>query len=228
MRWAEFYFSKVQELAAAGVKVVVQPTYLIEGAFRGYCGDTELVMAGTHEEFDRTFVHEYSHFLQRFYRVCKWDATAFWYDVFDSNVSYELGPDQFRYVCEEIQKCEVDADKTAVKLMKKHKLPIDIKTCIRSANAYHLSYSYLAEIGEYHCVSDRSKAPFIIDDYMPDTFLKSYELTSEYRALFDELRKHSILERSRVSRVESKFSSYGYEEGVAARRKNVRKVRTNF
>lgn len=98
------------------------------------------------DQFDQflfeVFLHEYSHFIQ-------WKTNKEQWKLYDK--SYEIFQDWLdgkRKTCNPnillaVQELELDCDRIAISLIKKHNLPIKIKSYIKQSNSYILSYNLI-------------------------------------------------------------------------------------
>jgi hypothetical protein len=113
-------------------------------AVSGYWSDDDrkLNVAIYCDEWLTVLAHEYGHF-------CQWKenkfvdrATGNAYVDFDEWLEgkVELSKKKLEKTCELIQKCELDCEKRALKLIKEYKLYKDEKLYIQKANSYVLGY----------------------------------------------------------------------------------------
>lgn len=132
---------------AKGVIIKLKPTKNVKlGEIKcsGYFDeiDKELVVSAKHESALETLVHEFAHFTQWIEDCPAWKASASTY----GNIDEWLGGKEFRYIKKYValaRDLELDNEKRSVKLIKKFKLPIDVKLYIKKANAYVLFYNYM-------------------------------------------------------------------------------------
>lgn len=105
--------------------------------------DRELNVAIYCDEWLTVLAHEYGHF-------CQWKENKFVdkqtseaYILFDEWIDgrKNLSKKKLDSVCELIQKCELDCEKRALKLIKEYKLYKDEKLYIQKANSYVLGYA---------------------------------------------------------------------------------------
>lgn len=105
--------------------------------------DRQLNVAIYCDEWLTVLAHEYGHF-------CQWKENKFIdkqtseaYILFDEWIDgrKNLSKKKLDSVCELIQKCELDCEKRALKLIKEYKLYKDEKLYIQKANSYVLGYA---------------------------------------------------------------------------------------
>jgi len=135
------------------------------------------------------FVHEYSHCLQWInkdpeYISCDGASTRFW-DWLDKKTEKKLMKDVYT-----IQKMESYCDRRAVRLIKRHKLDIDLDWYVRQSNAY--IYFYMAISERRSWVKKGKKFPYVINEVlrlMPERFLpmeRYREVPTKISKLFDK------------------------------------------
>lgn len=119
------------------------------------------------------FVHEYAHFLQ-------WkESCAIWKESEDASDRFDEWLDDKDVVVtiddiRIIQKLELDCDRRAIELIRKHKLPIDIDRYIKESNSYVLSYNLIYKERDFF-MSDN----YALDDtlnHIPDYHISEDEL----------------------------------------------------
>jgi len=144
-------------------------------AVSGYFDETERVIriGAKRSDWFPLFLHEYCHF-------CQWKEGKFtdlddiedlddWYKP-DCLYDYETAEQLTRLY----QKVELDCEKRVVRLIRKHKLPIDVEDYIRQANAYVYLYNLALEkkqwIGKGPSGSKKLKG------LSPPTFQRDYRV----------------------------------------------------
>lgn len=82
---------------------------------------------------------------------------------------------------------ELDNEKRSVKLIKKWKLPIDIKNYVQRANAYVQSYNWLYYTRKWSTPNNSPYGNKEVYGKMPSSFRMNYEtLTDKYKKIFKE------------------------------------------
>jgi hypothetical protein len=162
-----------------GVEIVFHPKPEIKLskkiAVSGYWSDDDkkLNVAIYCDEWLTVLAHEYGHF-------CQWKenkfvdkATSNAYIDFDEWLEgeIELSKKRLEKTCELIQKCELDCEKRALKLIKEYKLYKDEKLYIQKANSYVLGYQ-AAKLKRKWFKLAPSRTNKIFTN-MPKTFTKS-------------------------------------------------------
>ncbi len=95
------------------------------------------------DELDfQIFLHEYCHFLQWKKQEKIFIDGINSLDVFDDWVEKERPDCDIRHI-RNIQLLEIDADRKAIKLIKRHGFDIDITKYIEESNAYVLTYDWM-------------------------------------------------------------------------------------
>lgn len=166
-----------------GVEVVFHPTDRIKMAkdfyVAGYWSedDLQLNVAISSDEWLTILAHEYGHF-------CQWKENKFTSEkTHNAYISYddwlvgeiELSDKQLNAACAEIQKCELDCEKRAAKLIKKYKLANDVEQYIQKSNSYVLGYEASKKVRKWFKI-----APSRIEKLyksMPKKFTKSLKPT---------------------------------------------------
>jgi len=130
-----------------GVEIIFHPTTSImmskKISVSGFwCDeDKQLNVAIYHPEWLVILAHEYGHY-------CQWkdgkfidEKTTEAYILYDEWIEKKISltKEKLDDICELIQKCELDCEKRALKLVKKYKL-CDIESYIQKANSYVLGY----------------------------------------------------------------------------------------
>ena len=145
-----------------------------------------LRVSGKHTMALEIFIHEYSHMTQ-------WlDKNSIWYE--DSLDHNKLAPwlagkrvHHINDIIDEIRDLEVDNEKRTVKLMKKFKLPIDIKAYIKQANAYMFFHEHLKNTRRWSTPKNSPYKNKRITNAMPDRFVRDYTTYFEkVRHIYEE------------------------------------------
>ncbi len=132
-----------------------------------------LVCAIKKSDFLPILVHEYAHLTQ-------WvDQIPIWKKSYKSliKVNEWLCGKEVRSIKDHLAVCrdlELDNEKRSVKIIKKHRLPIDVKDYTRRANAYVQFYNYLAISRKW---SDSKNTPYtnrVLIEAMPCRFNMDY------------------------------------------------------
>ena len=168
-----------------GVQLILHPSDKIELAenfnVSGYWSeeDRTLNVATHHDEWLTTLAHEYGHF-------CQWKDGKFSdQKTFNAYVNYdewivgekELSREELDAACKQIQKCELDCEKRATKLIKKFKLSNNVQEYIQKSNSYVLGYEASKRIRKWFKVSpSRIKE---LNKLMPTTFVKDLKPTKK-------------------------------------------------
>jgi hypothetical protein len=140
---------------------------------------------GELKDWGPTFIHEYCHFLQ----WKKGKYASFLYGEAGGDFDYwlkkkvKLGDKELNLIVNRIKRCELDCEKTVVKMIKKHKLEINVEQYTKNANAYIYSYNMIVETKRWY--KDSPHATREILDIMPGHFLSRYDRTpKKYRELY--------------------------------------------
>jgi hypothetical protein len=154
------------------------------GFFDDQKGEEELRVAGGLDCWLEILVHEFGHFTQWAEGTDLWLLGDKHYQramkhinggrVKDAEVSIDIA-----------MHIELECEQRAVKLIKKHKLPLDIPTYIQGANTYMYYWKYIYEKRVWHAPDLSPVNDKVLNDKMPTRFLKSYNLTKKIRDEFD-------------------------------------------
>lgn len=146
-----------------------------------------------------TLIHEFCHLTQWAEEAPCWSA-----GILDNNgteasilVDYwfaglvELNKDQLDRYFNSMIEVELDCEKRAVKMIRKHKIPFDVKLYIQRANAYVLCYNEYQRRRRWNVPG---RAPYLIPelvDAMPTDFdtidyFDKKALTPKLKRLYDE------------------------------------------
>ena len=165
-----------------GVKCSIRDVaYVKLGSFK--CGgwfdgeDMELVCSMKNDKGIALLAHEFSHFYQ-------WAEGSELWEIAAKSNSHSAMHDWIegkpvRNIKKHIAICrdlEVDAEKRAVKMIKKYNLPIDIDEYIRGANAYIYFYNYILDIRRWSKPNNSPYRNKILIASMPKTFMKDYSV----------------------------------------------------
>jgi hypothetical protein len=162
-----------------GVEIILHPKQQIKLSRKidvsGFWNDDdrELNVAIYCDEWLTVLAHEYGHF-------CQWKENKFVdkdtseaYVLFDEWIDgrKNLSKKKLDKVCELIQKCELDCEKRALKLIKEYKLYKDEKLYIQKANSYVLGYS-AAKVTRKWFKTPPSRTSLVFNS-MPKTFTRT-------------------------------------------------------
>jgi hypothetical protein len=165
-----------------GVKCSIRDvSYVKLGSFK--CGgwfdgeDRELVCSMKNNKGLALLAHEFSHFHQ-------WAENSEMWDLASKKNSHSamhewIEGKPIRDIKKHIAICrdlEVDAEKRAVKMIKKYNLPIDIDEYIRGANAYIYFYNYILNIRRWSAPNNSPYRNKVLIASMPKTFMKDYSV----------------------------------------------------
>lgn len=110
----------------------------------GFCHkDKKLTVAIKHEGWFEVFLHEFSHLQQSIEKLWITEGEEQHFDLFPQWLAgkIELSPSKLETSTRTIQECELDAERRAVKSIKKYKFPsINLEYYIRTANVYILMH----------------------------------------------------------------------------------------
>ena len=161
-----------------GVKLDIRNTNYIwcdgsrvSGYFDG--SNKELRMAGNIPNALSIFVHEFSHMTQwleegSIWHTCSDDLIKLDAWLAGKRVNRIIG------IIDEIRDLEDDNERRAVKIIKKHKLPIPIKDYIRAANSYIFFHEHLKRTRRWAKPTNRPYDNKNILSVCPDKFLDDY------------------------------------------------------
>jgi hypothetical protein len=165
-----------------GVKCSIRDvSYVKLGTFR--CGgwfdgeDRELVCSMKNGKGLALLVHEFSHFQQ-------WAENSELWELASRKNSHSVMHDwiegkPIRGIRKHIGICrdlEADAERRAVKMIKKYNLPIDINEYIRGANAYIYFYNYILKIRRWSSPKNSPYRNKVLMEAMPSVFKKDYSV----------------------------------------------------
>lgn len=154
MKRHDFIAKAVSELIDDGFSLKLMMEKSIDGKYGGWFGsekdEKEFVVAMKHNCAFEIFVHEYSHYLQwkerRSFFNKKSKGCNILFDWLDGKKYSE------KVISKAIQdtiELEWDCEQTAVRLIKKYKLDIDIDTYIRGANCYLFFYHTVHKLNKW-------------------------------------------------------------------------------
>ena len=128
------------------------------GYCSGYFSDDprELAVSKKSSEFLGILVHEFCHMQQWLDKTSVWTDTITecgveaWELMVDYLDGVHFDQKDIDRAFEIIMLCERDCDMRSVKMIKKYKLPIDVKTYIKQANAYHYFYHVVKDTRKWY------------------------------------------------------------------------------
>jgi hypothetical protein len=139
------------------------------------------------------YVHEYCHFQQWAEKTRFYDKrTRIYYSggVVEEWLMGEKHPlSMVRKAVKDMQECELDCERRAVKLIKEYELPIDVDLYIQKANAYLMFYNYVFIRRKWDVKKQKNKHGYSrkILNKMPKNFMRRYDIISmELMCVFDE------------------------------------------
>jgi hypothetical protein len=167
-------------MAEHGVKITMHPTFKTPEGCGGSFGEIyegeppefEVAMGSSPERWVGVFVHEYAHFLQHLDKEPLFMDSSKPLDRFWKYLEKKRKTFKWEDV-RAIQAMELDCERRAVEVIRKNKLPIDIKTYIREANTALLFYNEAARKQSW--VIKKGRLPYEIPELkamMPTTFKK--------------------------------------------------------
>lgn len=130
------------------------------------------------EKWGPIFAHEYCHFIQWKEKSAEWDhyrknvSSSVYDKIFNNEPVDEEKMIQCLEACKQL---ELDCERRTVELLKKHKVPIDLKKYIRGANAYIHFYNHARYYREWY---DLDKVPYYLKNlyaHAPTSFRGSYD-----------------------------------------------------
>ena len=172
------------------VKVPLDNRGYVSGYFDDY--SKKLHVARNSPIWLSVLVHEYCHFLQ-------WENDVSVWKKFEKNYKHwETWVDKRKNLSEKqlnkeflaVRNLELDCEKRAVKIIKKYKLPINVKDYIKNANSYIYFYSYVKKFRTW-CKLAPYKVQQILD-VMPTKFLTNAQYNRVPSQYCDLVNKHCI------------------------------------
>jgi hypothetical protein len=176
-----------QECKANGIKVELRPTKYVKLSGNIKCsgyfddGEMKLVVSAKNPQALEILAHEFGHFTQWMEQTDLWLAC----DTGCTKVDEWLSGKRVNNIKEHlsvVRDLELDNEKRAVMLIKKFKLPIDIKEYTRKANAYVLFYNWLHHTRRW-CTPQNTP-------YRNKTLLKA--CSTRFNMKYDELSPEMI------------------------------------
>jgi hypothetical protein len=150
-RIAEFIGNAVFQMAEHKVKITMHPTFKTPEGCGGSFGEVwvgeppefEVAMGSNPDRWIGVFVHEFAHFTQHvdkepLYLNSDKPLTRFWNYLEKKRKTFKWED------VAAIQDMELDCERRAVSLIRKHRLPIDIEDYCQQANAQLLFYNEAA------------------------------------------------------------------------------------
>ena len=187
------FIEKVQaDCKKHGIKLDIRPVnYLVlSGNIRcsGYFDEVDkvLVVAGKKDIWLGVLVHEYAHLTQ-------WvDGCKEWIEGCEGlpKVDEWLAGKRVHNIQKHLARSrdlELDNEKRSVKLIKKYKLPIDVKSYVQRANAYVQFYNWMFYTRRW---SSEKNSPYgnpNVYEQMPTKFSMNYETMSDkYKTIYKQ------------------------------------------
>lgn len=130
------------------VELVDAATVRVDGLdVSGYfsCSDNLIKVATKSPHWREVFIHEFAHFLQWTNGAQVWfkaESTLF-YDWLTGGI--ELGSKVRERECYITRNLELDCERRAVRLIRKHELPFDLPAYIQRANSYIFAHQLMLE-----------------------------------------------------------------------------------
>ena len=134
-----------------------------------------LVCSVKNQNFLPVLVHEYCHLTQWVEKIPIWKKS----NLGMIKVQEWLSGKEVRNIKNYLSVCrdlELDNEKRSVKIIKKHKLPIDVKDYIRRANAYVQFYNYLAISRKWCSPKNTPYTNKMLIESMPCRFSMDYTI----------------------------------------------------
>lgn len=135
------------------------------------------------------FVHEYCHFLQWKKGLKVWTQSE--YITLDqivkiqSNKSIKL--DEMVRILGDLRNLELDCEKRTVEIIRKYRLPIDIKTYIKKANAYVFFYTHIQQYRQWASGPKSAYNNQEILENISSRFYSNYEvIPKKLKGLYDK------------------------------------------
>lgn len=148
MNRKEFIALVTEDLALHGVRLQLVEASSLHKKYAGWfdSSNRKLVIARRHKDFLSILLHEYCHFRQWQENRRHWNQLARHADVFfkwlHTRPSQVQAPytEKVQAARKAAQKLEYECERRAIRMIKKLKLPIDVRSYSQRANAYLLSY----------------------------------------------------------------------------------------
>lgn len=191
-----------QECKRYGVKfILLQDKYIKANDYDDSCGGyfteepPELAVATRvwYTDFLSTLVHEYSHMLQWVeespfrsgYRgLDSWDIVERWIN------GETFKKTTVKKCIDSVRDCELDCDRRAVEIIKKHKLPINVGKYCQKASSYAYLHNYikLSRQWEYDDYPDKNERHIL--KLMPTNLDSNYSRTP--RKIMNAFKKYMV------------------------------------
>lgn len=204
-RFYEFFYDAVAHLTVNGTHVHLSPDEFVDGCSGSYqAGDSDVeggelhLAMGFGNRWPEIFIHEYCHFLQQldqdggievaYVPVSADETNVMWAQIAEVTWLNRLGawftggPGSPLLALRKTRAMEVDCDRRAIELIRKHRLPIDLVRYAQQANAYHLFYTVMETTRRWY---DHAPCSAIIAR-MPTTLLTDWAVDPELLSLFVE------------------------------------------
>lgn len=135
------------------LKLCAESPKIGDNVVSGYFSDidNEIVVGISTDSWIEVLVHEFCHYIQCSEECKEWQSLEFdqgnacdlmwrWIDK-----EIELKEKEINLIFKRVQSMELDCERRTVSLIKKYKLPIDLKTYIAEANIYVYFYNFAAK-----------------------------------------------------------------------------------
>lgn len=162
MKKNDFIAKVVCELLDDGFSLRLPMTRSIDGKYGGWFSgetkDKEFVVAMKRDCAFEIFVHEYGHYLQWKQRPEFYNAKAKGCDIVFSWLDGTDYSDRIlKKAFSNVIELEWDCEHTVLELVKRYKLPIDVKKYIRGANCYLFFYHTVHEMRAW---TSKNRSPY--------------------------------------------------------------------
>ena len=135
------------------LKLCLESPKIEDNVVSGYFSelDNEIVVGINTDSWIEVLVHEFCHYIQYTENCKEWQAlemdndnacNLMWLWI---NKEIELKEKEIDVIFKKVQSMELDCERRTVNLIKKYKLPIDVKQYITEANIYIYFYNFAAK-----------------------------------------------------------------------------------
>lgn len=210
-RWLQLVADCLVDLSRNNVKTVFSHTmpYLKDENIytRGYWDDTDVknptlacIITNNEEEWVSIFAHEYCHFCQWREEIPIWkESRSIKADTSNKILSNKpISLKELNYTLNVMRDIELDCEKRTVKLFKEYKVPINIKSYIKKANAYILFYNHIKTYRQWY---PKNSSPYQTEQLLQlcsSRFYKSYDtippkLLNMFESLYPSKKKNNVI-----------------------------------
>jgi hypothetical protein len=145
-----------------------------------------LAVASNNVNYLGILAHEYSHMTQWLDKIELWDLSADSINFVDEWLAGKEVDDIEKHMGA-ARDLELDNEKRTVKIIKKHKLDINVESYIQKANAYIYFYTYMLQSRKWCKPNNSPYNNKILVDAMPKKFVKNYnKLPKKIEKIFIE------------------------------------------